>query len=54
VATVSIRAMAAEVGVSHTTLSRHVCRDVVRNDEKLTAFLELQRATHEFAVSLFS
>jgi hypothetical protein len=25
---------------------------VVRADEKLTAFLELQRAIHEFAVSL--
>ena len=27
-------------------------RFVVRADEKLTAFLELQRAIHEFAVSL--
>jgi hypothetical protein len=29
-------------------------RFVVRADEKLTAFLELQRAIHEFAVSLIS
>jgi hypothetical protein len=29
-------------------------RFVVRADEKLTAFLELQRAIHEFAVSLNS
>ena len=27
---------------------------VVRADEKLTAFLELQRAIHEFAVDLIS
>jgi len=27
---------------------------IVRADEKLTAFLELQRAIHEFAVSLVS
>jgi len=27
-------------------------RFIVRADEKLTAFLELQRAIHEFAVSL--
>jgi hypothetical protein len=27
---------------------------VVRAEEKLTAFLELQRAIHEFAVSLIS
>jgi hypothetical protein len=27
---------------------------VVRADEKLTAFLELQRTIHEFAVSLIS
>jgi len=27
-------------------------RFVVRTDEKLTAFVELQRAIHEFAVSL--
>jgi len=27
---------------------------VVRADEKLTAFLELQRAIHEFAVSLIA
>ena len=27
-------------------------RFVVRADEKLTAFVELQRAIHEFAVSL--
>jgi hypothetical protein len=32
----------------------HGCgkRFIVRSDEKLTAFLELQRAIHEFAVSL--
>ena len=29
-------------------------RFVVRADEKLTAFLELQRAIHKFAVSLIS
>ena len=29
-------------------------RFVVRADEKLTAFVELQRAIHEFAVSLIS
>ena len=29
-------------------------RFIVRADEKLTAFLELQRAIHEFAVSLIS
>ena len=29
-------------------------RFVVRADEKLTAFLELQRAIHEFAVGLIS
>ena len=29
-------------------------RFVVRADEKLTAFLELERAVHEFAVSLVS
>jgi hypothetical protein len=29
-------------------------RFVVRVDQKLTAFLELQRAIHEFAVSLIS
>jgi hypothetical protein len=29
-------------------------RFVVRADEKLTAFLELQRTIHEFAVSLIS
>jgi hypothetical protein len=29
-------------------------RFVVRADEKLTAFVELQRAIHEFAVSLVS
>jgi len=29
-------------------------RFVVRSDEKLTAFVELQRAIHEFAVSLIS
>ena len=29
-------------------------RLVVRADEKLTAFLELERAIHEFAVSLIS
>jgi hypothetical protein len=29
-------------------------RFVVRADEKLTAFLELQRAIHEFAESLIS
>jgi hypothetical protein len=29
-------------------------RFVVHADEKLTAFLELQRAIHEFAVSLIS
>ena len=27
---------------------------IVRADEKVTAFLELQRAIHEFAVSLIS
>ena len=27
---------------------------IVRADEKLTAFVELQRAIHEFAVSLIS
>ena len=27
-------------------------RFIVRSDEKLTAFLEVQRAIHEFAVSL--
>jgi hypothetical protein len=27
-------------------------RFIVRSDEKLTAFMELQRAIHEFAVSL--
>jgi hypothetical protein len=27
-------------------------RFIVRGDEKLTAFLELQRAIHDFAVSL--
>jgi len=29
-------------------------RFIVRADEKLTAFLELQSAIHEFAVSLIS
>ena len=29
-------------------------RFIVRSYEKLTAFLELQRAIHEFAVSLIS
>jgi hypothetical protein len=29
-------------------------RFVMRADEKLTAFLELERAIHEFAVSLVS
>jgi hypothetical protein len=29
-------------------------RFVVRADEKLTAFLELERAIHEFAVDLIS
>jgi len=29
-------------------------RFIVRADEKLTAFVELQRAIHEFAVSLIS
>ena len=29
-------------------------RFIVRRDEKLTAFLELERAIHEFAVSLIS
>ena len=29
-------------------------RFIVRADEKLSAFLELQRAIHEFAVSLIS
>jgi hypothetical protein len=29
-------------------------RFIVRANEKLTAFLELQRAIHEFAVSLIS
>jgi hypothetical protein len=29
-------------------------RFIVRADEKLTAFMELQRAMHEFAVSLMS
>ena len=29
-------------------------RFVVHADEKLTAFVELERATHEFAVSLLS
>jgi hypothetical protein len=29
-------------------------RFIVRADEKLTAFLELERATHAFAVSLVS
>jgi hypothetical protein len=29
-------------------------RFIVRSDEKLTAFVELQRAIHEFAVSLIS
>jgi len=29
-------------------------RFVVRADEKLTAFVELERAIHEFAVSLIS
>jgi hypothetical protein len=29
-------------------------RFIVRADEKLTAFLELQRTIHEFAVSLIS
>jgi hypothetical protein len=29
-------------------------RFIVRADEKLTAFLELQRAIHAFAVSLMS
>jgi hypothetical protein len=29
-------------------------RFVVRADEKLTAFLELERAIHQFAVSLLS
>jgi hypothetical protein len=29
-------------------------RFIVRADEKLTAFLELQRAIHEFAASLIS
>ena len=29
-------------------------RFIVRSDEKLTAFLELQKAIHEFAVSLVS
>jgi len=29
-------------------------RFIVRSDEKLTACLELQRAIHEFAVSLIS
>ena len=29
-------------------------RFIVRADEKLTAFLELERAIHEFAVSLIA
>jgi hypothetical protein len=29
-------------------------RFIVRADEKLTAFVELERAIHEFAVSLLS
>jgi hypothetical protein len=29
-------------------------RFVVRSDEKLTAFVELERAIHQFAVSLVS
>jgi len=29
-------------------------RFIVRADEKLTAFLELEKAVHEFAVSLIS
>ena len=29
-------------------------RFVVRSDEKLTAFVELERAIHQFAVSLIS
>jgi hypothetical protein len=29
-------------------------RFIVRADEKLTAFVELERAIHEFAVSLIS
>jgi len=31
---------------------RYPLAQVVRADEKLTAFVELQRAIHEFAVSL--
>ena len=34
------------------TLMAYGRRFVVRADEKLTAFLELQRAIHEFALSL--
>jgi len=33
---------------------RDVKRFIVRADEKLTAFLELEKAVHEFAVSLIS
>jgi hypothetical protein len=45
-----LRLLAQNCGYAH----RDERRFVVRADEKLTAFLELQSAIHEFAVSLIS
>jgi hypothetical protein len=40
--------------VDFVNVHRDGQRFIVRADELLTAFLELQRAIHEFAVSLLS
>ena len=50
--TVSIRAMAAEVGVSHTALSRHVRHKIVRTDANGRFYPEsADRVRHEIAVN---
>jgi hypothetical protein len=51
VATVDARGRTIFVADAHRDDGK---RRVVHADEKLTAFIELQRAIHEFAVSLIS
>jgi hypothetical protein len=55
-ATVSIRAMASEVGISHTMLSRHVQRGIIRTDSENGRFYpeSADRVRRELAANRLS